>query len=49
MAAVAATGGEVLIKNIIPKHLDCISAKLIEMGVEIEEQDDNLLVRRTAR
>ena len=46
-AAVAATGGEVLIKNIIPKHLDCISAKLIEMGVEIEEQDDNLLVRRT--
>ena len=47
MAAVAAAGGEVLIKNIIPKHLDCISAKLIEMGVEIEEQDDNLLVRRT--
>ena len=47
MAAVAATGGEVLIKNIIPKHLDCISAKLLEMGVEIEEQDDNLLVRRT--
>ena len=47
MAAVAATGGEVLIKNIIPKHMDCISAKLIEMGVEIEEQDDNLLVRRT--
>ena len=47
MAAVAPTGGEVLIKNIIPKHLDCISAKLIEMGVEIEEQDDNLLVRRT--
>ena len=47
MAAVAATGGEVLIQNIIPKHLDCISAKLLEMGVEIEEQDDNLLVRRT--
>ena len=47
MAAVAATGGKVLIKNIIPKHLDCISAKLLEMGVEIEEQDDNLLVCRT--
>ncbi len=47
MAAVAATGGEILVKNIIPKHMDCISAKLIEMGVEIEEQDDNLLVRRT--
>ncbi len=47
MAAVAATGGEILIRNIIPKHLDCISAKLLEMGVEIDEQDDNLLVRRT--
>jgi UDP-N-acetylglucosamine 1-carboxyvinyltransferase len=47
MAAVAATGGEVLIKNIIPKHMDCITAKLLEMGVEVEEQDDNLLVRRT--
>ena len=34
MAAVAAAGGEVLIKNVIPKHLDCITAKLVEMGVE---------------
>jgi len=47
MAAVAAAGGEVLIQNVIPKHLDCISAKLIEMGVEIEENDDSVLVRRT--
>ena len=47
MAAVAAAGGEVLIKNVIPKHLDCISAKLIEMGVEIEENDDSVLVRRS--
>ena len=46
MAAVAATGGQLLIKNIIPKHMDCISAKLMEMGVEIEEHDDTLLVRR---
>ena len=46
MAAVAAAGGEVLIQNVIPKHLDCISAKLIEMGVEIEENDDSVLVRR---
>ena len=46
MAAVAAAGGEVLIKNVIPKHLDCISAKLIEMGVDIEEMDDAILVRR---
>lgn len=47
MTAVAATGGQVLIKNIIPKHMDCISAKLLEMGVEIEENDDTLLVRRS--
>ena len=36
-------------KNIIPKHMDCITAKLQECGVEVEEQDDTLLVRRTAR
>lgn len=47
MAAVAATGGQVLIKNVIPKHLECITAKLAEMGVEIDEFDDALLVRRT--
>ena len=46
MAAVAAAGGEVLIQNVIPKHLDCISAKLLEMGVEIEEYDDSMLIRR---
>jgi len=46
MTAVAAAGGEVLIRNIIPKHMDCISAKLKEMGVEIIENDDTLLVRR---
>ena len=46
MAAVAAAGGEVTIQNIIPKHLDCISAKLIEMGVEITEVGDSLTVRR---
>ena len=49
MAAVAATGGQVLIKNIIPKHMDCITAKLLEMGVDVEEQEDTLLVRRTRR
>ena len=46
MAAVAAAGGEVLIKNVIPKHLDCITAKLVEMGVDVEEHDDAVLVRR---
>ena len=39
MAAVAATGGQILIKNVIPKHLECITAKLTEMGVEITEFD----------
>ena len=47
MAAVAATGGELLLKNVIPKHMDCISAKLMEMGVTVVEEDDTLLVRRT--
>lgn len=47
MTAVAATGGQVLIKNIIPKHMDCITAKLQECGVEVEEHGDTLLVRRS--
>ena len=47
MAAVAATGGKLLLKNVIPKHMDCISAKLMEMGVTVEEEDDTLLIRRT--
>ena len=46
MAAVAATGGQLLIRNIIPKHMECISSKLEEMGVDIQEGDDTLLVRR---
>ena len=47
MAAVAAAGGDVLVKNVIPKHLDCISAKLREMGVEIIDGEDSVRVRRT--
>ncbi|MDD4716249.1 MAG: UDP-N-acetylglucosamine 1-carboxyvinyltransferase [Oscillospiraceae bacterium] len=46
MTAVAAAGGEVLVKNVIPKHLECITAKLEEMGVEIKELDDAVIVRR---
>ena len=46
MAAVAGAGGEVRVSNVIPKHLDCISAKLAEMGVKIEEGDDYVTVRR---
>ena len=40
MCAAAATGGDVLLKNVIPKHLEATSAKLIEAGCEIEEFDD---------
>ena len=47
MAAVAATGGQLLLKNVIPKHMECISAKLMEMGVTVAEDDDSLLVRRS--
>ena len=44
MFAAAITKGDVLIKNVIPKHLESIGAKLIEMGCEIEEFDDALRV-----
>ena len=46
MFATAATGGHVKINNVIPKHLDSISAKLSEMGVSIEELDDAIIVKR---
>ena len=44
MFAAAATGGDVLVKNIIPKHMEGASAKLIEMGCLIEEYDDAIRV-----
>lgn len=44
MFAAAATKGDVLIKNVIPKHLESISAKLIEIGAEVEEFDDAVRV-----
>lgn len=44
MIAAAATQGDVLVKNVIPKHLEPISAKLIEMGNEIIEYDDSIRV-----
>ncbi|MDY4953939.1 MAG: UDP-N-acetylglucosamine 1-carboxyvinyltransferase [Candidatus Onthomonas sp.] len=47
MAAVAATGGCVTIRNIIPKHMDCITAKLEEMGIQIDEHGDSIKVTRT--
>ena len=45
MCAAAATGGEILIKNVIPKHLECISSKLMEMGCTIIEYDDSVKVK----
>ncbi len=47
MVAAAATGGNVLVRGIIPKHLESISAKLEEMGVTVEEYDDAIRVSRT--
>lgn len=44
MMAAAITKGDIMVKNVIPKHLECISAKLIEIGCEIEESDDAVRV-----
>ena len=40
MVAAAASGGDVIVKNVIPKHLESITAKMVECGVEITEYDD---------
>lgn len=44
MMAAAATGGNILIKNVIPKHLEAISSKLSEIGASVEEYDDSVRV-----
>lgn len=44
MFAAAATNGNVLVKNVIPKHLEAITAKLLEIGCSIEEYDDAVRV-----
>ncbi|WP_300375777.1 UDP-N-acetylglucosamine 1-carboxyvinyltransferase [Clostridium sp.] len=44
MIAAAATRGDVTIQNVIPKHLESISAKLLEMGAKVEEGDDSVRV-----
>lgn len=49
MVAAAATKGEVLIKNVIPKHLEAITAKLVEIGATVEEFDDAVLVKSNSR
>lgn len=44
MVAAAATGGDVLVKNVIPKHMDSVSAKLAESGAKVLEFDDSIRV-----
>ncbi len=47
LAAVAATGGNVLVQNVIPKHLECITVKLQEMGARIINYDDAIRIQST--
>ena len=49
MLMVAATRGDVLIKNVIPKHLEAITAKLTEIGCRVDEYDDCVRVRADKR
>ncbi len=49
MFAAAATRGDVLIRNVIPKHLESLTAKLIEIGAQVEEFDDAVRVVATRR
>ena len=49
MAATVATGGDVLVKNVIPKHMECITSKLEEMGAEVINYDDAIRVRMKGR
>ena len=44
MVAAAATRGNVLVKNVIPKHLESITAKLAKIGVNVEEYDDSVRI-----
>ena len=49
MAAAAATGGNVLVRNVIPKHMERITSKLMEMGAKITEYDDAIRVQANGR
>ena len=49
LAAVAAVGGNVLVQNVIPKHMECITSKLGEMGVKFIEYDDSIRVMSEGR
>ena len=49
MAAVTAVGGNVLVQNVIPKHMECITTKLQEMGAKVINYDDSIRIMRTGR
>ena len=49
MTAVVATGGNVLIKNVIPKHMECITSKLQEMGARVTNYDDCIRIQSSGR
>lgn len=49
MLAAAATRGDILLKNVIPKHMEAISAKLEEIGCDVEEFDDSIRVSAAKR
>lgn len=49
MMAAAATKGDITVKNVIPKHLEAITSKLIEIGAQVEEYDDAVRVRADKR
>ncbi len=49
MVAAAATGGDVTIKNVIPKHMETLSAKLEDMGVKVTGNADSINVKASAR
>ena len=49
LAAVAAAGGNVLVQNVIPKHMECITTKLQEMGCRVINYDDAIRIQKTSR
>ena len=49
LAAVTAAGGNVLVKNVIPKHMDCITSKLQEMGAKVINYDDAIRIKSEGR
>ena len=49
MAAAAAVGGNVLVQNVIPKHMECITSKLLEMGCKVTNYDDAIRIENYGR